>query len=131
MVVGVGYQSRTKQVLDWMLRNDTAPREPRATPSIRATPRQKEQSGMRKILISLATAAVVAASLVGTSANAANADQFVQNGDFGNAASNALAAGSTTAYTPANLLDHPANYGDRNTGSMYDEGTYTLASNPA
>src|SRR3954454_190577 len=86
---------------------------------------------MRKIFIGVAAAAVIAAPLAATtSANAAGGDEYVQPVGFGDAPANALPDGSSTEFTPANLslFGEWANVGK---GTMYDPGTFTVASNPA
>jgi hypothetical protein len=87
---------------------------------------------MRKIVLGLAAAAVIAVPLAGAgSANAAvGGEDFVTNGSFGTDPANALAAGSTTDFKPANL-GLPGNWQNRDQGTMYDPGTFTIASNPA
>src|SRR4051794_25637401 len=91
----------------------------------------EERCLMRKIFIGVAAAAVIAAPLAATtSANAAVGDEYVQHGGFGDAPANVLPDGSSTEFTPANLslFGEWANVGK---GTMYDPGTFTVASNPA
>ena len=86
---------------------------------------------MRKIYVGLAAAAVIAAPLAATtSAKAAVGGEYVQNGGFGDVPANVLDSGSSTDFTPANL-NLFGEWTNRDRGTMYDPGTFTIASNPA